>query len=73
MYMMSGSKTSFERYRDEAAGYYEVGSADLQEDMWTCLKCRRDNYEDDPYCSFCATIRGHSGQRGRDRPLPLGR
>ena len=71
----SEGKSSFQRYEEEADGYYDEDyAAPEADDAWTCLSCGKDNYDGDlDYCVFCATIRGFSGQRGRNTTIPLRR
>lgn len=71
VYTQSDGKSSFERYTEEAGHYYEDDFATTEVELWTCLRCGRDNEDHLQYCVFCATVRGSRGARGTDKPLPM--
>jgi hypothetical protein len=46
-----------ENYEDSISEEEEEPAAPKYEEIWTCHKCLRENYEESPYCIYCATYR----------------
>jgi hypothetical protein len=66
-----------QRFRVHTTEHFQpkvVPSNVLSDGCWRCLKCNAVNEDaQGNYCSNCATVKGSSGRRAADEPVPVRR
>ena len=56
--------SSPERYNESPPpGYDDNNYCTEDVELWECLKCGRENLDEDAYCVYCATVRGRGAGR----------